>query len=46
VSSVTKNTTILVNNNPNSSSSKNVAAARLGIPIMTELEFINLYLDN
>ena len=46
VSSVTKNTTILVNNNPNSSSSKNVAATRLGIPIMTELEFINLYLDN
>ena len=46
VSSVTKNTTILVNNNPNSSSSKNVTATRLGIPIMTELEFINLYLDN
>ena len=46
VSSVTKNTTILINNNPSSSSSKNVAAARLGIPIMTEQEFINLYLDN
>lgn len=46
VSSVTKNTTILINNNPNSSSSKNVTATRLGIPIITELEFINLYLDN
>lgn len=46
VSSVSKNTTILINNNPSSSSSKNITATRLGIPIMTELEFINLYLDN
>lgn len=45
VSSISKNTTILINNNPNSSSSKNVAATRLGIPIMTEQEFMTLYID-
>lgn len=41
-SSVTKNTTWLVTNTPNSGTSKNVAAQRLSIPIITELEFENL----
>ena len=45
VGSVTKNTSILINNNPTSSSAKNVAAARLGIPILTEQEFCNLYIE-
>ena len=43
--SVSKNTNILINNDVNSTSSKNVAAQRLGIPIMTEEEFVNLYLS-
>ena len=43
--SVSKNTNILINNDVNSTSSKNVSAQRLGIPIMTEEEFINLYLS-
>lgn len=46
VSGVSKNTTILLTNHPDSNSSKNVAAQRLGIPIITEQEFYNLYLDN
>ena len=46
VSSVTKNTTILINNDVSSTSSKNVSAERLGVPILTEEEFWNLYLDN
>lgn len=41
--SVSKNTNILINNDVNSTSSKNVSAQRLGIPIMTEEEFVNLY---
>jgi DNA ligase (NAD+) len=45
VSSVTKNTNILVNNNPNSTSAKNVAAKKLNIPILTEEEFAEKYLD-
>lgn len=45
VSSVTKNTNILVNNNPNSTSAKNVAAKKLNIPILTEEEFAERYLD-
>ena len=44
-SSVSKNTNILINNDVNSTSSKNVSAKRLGIPIMTEEEFVNLYLS-
>ena len=44
-SSVSKNTNILINNDINSTSSKNVAAQRIGIPIMTEEEFVNLYLS-
>ena len=43
--SVSKNTNILINNDVNSTSSKNVSAQRLGIPIMTEEEFVNLYLS-
>lgn len=46
VTSVTKNTTLLVNNDIKSTSSKNVSAERLGIPILTEDEFWNLYLEN
>ena len=46
VSGVSKNTTWLINNNINSTSSKNVTAQRLGVPIITEQEFCNLYLDN
>ena len=42
---VSKNTNILINNDVNSTSSKNVSAQRLGIPIMTEEEFVNLYLS-
>jgi DNA ligase (NAD+) len=45
VGSVSKNTNILINNDVNSTSSKNVSAQRLGIPIMTEEEFVNLYLS-
>ena len=45
VSGVSKNTTWLVTNTPNSGTSKNVTAQRLGIPIITEEEFINLYLS-
>lgn len=43
VSSVTKNTTWLLTNTPDSGTSKNVAAQRLGIPIITEEEFSNMY---
>ena len=43
--SVSKNTNILINNEVNSTSSKNISAQRLGIPIMTEEEFVNLYLS-
>ena len=43
--SVSKNTNILINNDVNSTSAKNVSAQRLGIPIMTEEEFVNLYLS-
>lgn len=43
IGSVSKNTTWLINNSPNSSSSKNVTAQKLGIPIITEEEFINQF---
>ena len=43
VSSVSSKTTWLINNNVNSTSSKNVTAQRLGIPIITEEEFINQF---
>ena len=45
VSGVSKNTTWLINNNVNSISSKNVTAQKLGIPIITEEEFINQFLS-
>lgn len=38
-SSVTKNTFALITNDPNSGSSKNVSAQKLGIPIYTEEQF-------
>lgn len=41
VSSVSSTTNILVNNDVNSTSSKNVKAKKLGVKIMTEEEFIN-----
>lgn len=43
VSSVSSQTTWLINNNISSISAKNKAAERLGIPIITEEEFINHY---
>lgn len=42
--SVSKNTTLLINNDPESSSSKNRDAKRLGIPILTEKKFLENYL--
>ena len=44
VGSVSKNTHYLINNDINSNSSKNVQAKKLGIPIITELEFIEKFL--
>lgn len=41
--SVSKNTSYLINNDSTSSSSKNVKAKELGISIITEEEFINLF---
>lgn len=45
MSSVSKNTKILITDNPDSGSSKNIQADKLGIPKMTEEEFRNS-LDN
>lgn len=42
--SVSKNTTLLINNDLDSSSSKNRDAKRLGIPILTEKKFLEEYL--
>ena len=42
--SVSSRTTALINNDATSSSSKNKSAQSLGIPIMTEEEFVNTYL--
>lgn len=44
VSSVTKNTFLLINNNVNSTSAKNMAAKKLGIPILSEEEFLEAYI--
>lgn len=44
VDSISKNTTVLINNDVNSTSSKNVSAKKLGIPIMSEEEFEAMYL--
>ena len=43
VGSVSKNTTILINNDNNSTSSKNLSAKKLNIPIMTEDEFLKKF---
>lgn len=42
--SVTKNTDVLVNNDNESTSAKNVSAKKLGIPVVTEEEFVANYL--
>ena len=44
VGSVSGNTTYLVNNDITSTSAKNVKAQSLGIPILTEQEFMEKYL--
>lgn len=41
---ITRKTTILINNDINSTSAKNIAAKDLGIPIITEADFIATYL--
>ena len=45
-SGVNKDTSYLINNDINSTSSKNIKAKQLGIPIITEQEFINMIKDN
>ena len=42
--SVSKNTAYLINNDNKSTSSKNVSAQKLGVPILTEQEFIEKFL--
>ena len=44
-STVSNNTDYLINNNVNSTSSKNTTAKKLGIPIITEQEFLNFLVD-
>lgn len=46
VGSVSKNTNYLINNDNTSSSAKNVAAQKLGVPVLTEAEFIEKFLTN
>lgn len=46
VGSVSKNTNYLINNDNTSSSAKNVAAQKLGIPVLTEAEFMEKFLTN
>lgn len=46
VGSVSKNTTYLINNDNTSASAKNVSAQKLGIPVLTELEFVEQFLTN
>ena len=41
--SVTSKTNFLINNNPDSSSSKNKKAKELGVEILTEAEFIERF---
>lgn len=45
VGSISKNTKYLINNDSTSESTKNVAAKRLGIPIITEAEFISKFIE-
>lgn len=42
VGSISSKTSYLINNDINSSSSKNVSAKKIGIPIITEKDFLNL----
>ena len=44
--SVTAKTTYLINNDINSTSSKNKKAKELGVPIVTEIEFVEEFLKN
>ena len=46
VTSVSKNTTYLINNDINSTSSKNVSAKKLNIPIITEDDVISRFLTD
>ena len=46
VDSISKTTSMLINNDINSDSSKNKAAKKVGIPIITEEDFISQYLEN
>lgn len=43
VGSVSKNTNYLINNNSTSTSAKNLSAQKLGVPILTEQEFIEKF---
>ena len=43
VSSISKNVDYLINNNIESTSAKNVAAKKMGIPILTETEFMEKF---
>jgi len=45
VSSVTKNTSILINNDTTSTSAKNIAAKKLGIQILSEEDFLKSFID-
>lgn len=45
IEAVSKNTNYLINNDINSTSSKNLTAKKLNIPILTEEEFIAQFLD-
>ena len=44
--SVSKNTNYLINNDNTSGSAKNLSAQKLGIPVLTELEFMEQFLTN
>ena len=44
VGSVSKNTNYLINNDSTSTSSKNLTAQKLGVPIITETEFVKKFL--
>ena len=46
VGSVSKNTTYLINNDIDSTSSKNETAKKLNIPIITEEQFENLLIGS